>query len=82
MNVKNCGGLLKRYIERLNTLENITLADWVAWYDNLNVKSCHKKSKQTDIDDLPPETSDNDDNNDDDLCNDTDTKDNFKFKIE
>ena len=53
----------------------------MAWYDDLNVKSCHKKSKQTNID-LSPETSDNDDNNDDDLCNDTDTEDNFKFKIE
>ena len=33
------GGLLKRYIERPASLQNVTLADWAAWYD-----SCHKHS--------------------------------------
>ena len=27
------GGLLKWYIERPASLENVTLGDWVAWYD-------------------------------------------------
>ena len=32
------GGLLKRYVERPECMQNITLADWAAWYD-----SCGKK---------------------------------------
>jgi hypothetical protein len=28
------GGLLKRYVERPDSLKNITLADWAAWYDS------------------------------------------------
>lgn len=56
----HCGGLLQRYIEALNSLENITSTDWAAWYDNFNAKSYHKKSKQTDINGLPLETYDTD----------------------
>ena len=28
------GGLLKRYVERPASLQNVTLADWAAWYDS------------------------------------------------
>lgn len=63
------GGLLKRYIERPASLQNVTLADWAAWYD-----SCHKHSdrntKKIDVDQLPLETAE-DENNDDDLCDDS-----------
>ena len=62
------GGLLKRYIERPASLQNVTLADWAAWYD-----SCRKHSegdtKKLDVDRLPFEPAD-DENNDDDLCDD------------
>ena len=34
-------GLLKRYCKRPTKLENLTLADWVAWYD------CSKKMCKT-----------------------------------
>ena len=63
------GGLLKRYRERPASLQNVTLADWAAWYD-----SCHKHSgrntKKIDVDQLPLETAE-DENNDDDLCDDS-----------
>ena len=65
------GGLLKRYTERPISVENITLADWAAWYDSCDNKpTYHKKSTKLDIDGLPVETLDNDDNNDDELCDD------------
>ena len=38
------GGLLRRYIERPECMQNITLADWAAWYD-----SCGKKARVTPI---------------------------------
>ena len=44
-------------------LEHLTLADWDAWYDKLNLV---KTSFQTDIDDLLLETSINEQENDDD----------------
>ena len=28
------GGRLKRYVELPDSLKNITLADWAAWYDS------------------------------------------------
>ena len=62
--------MLKWYIERPASLQNVTLADWAAWYD-----SCHKHSdrntKKIDVhvDQLPLETAE-DENNDDDLCDD------------
>ncbi|CAB4003269.1 Hypothetical predicted protein [Paramuricea clavata] len=59
------GGLLKRYVERPDILQNVTLADWAAWYDSCG-KQNHKKShKKADIDNFPVETGDG--NNDDDL---------------
>ena len=45
------GGLLKRYTERPHTLENVTLADWTAWYDVCQ-KSNKKKVCKHDTDNL------------------------------
>ena len=39
------GGLLKRYIERPVSLQNITLADWAAWYDLCGTQK-YKKSPE------------------------------------
>ena len=32
------GGLLKRYVERPECMQNVTLADWTAWYDSCGQK--------------------------------------------
>ena len=55
---------MKRYTERPASLENATLADWVAWYDSTS-KHCHKKTNtiQIDLDNLPTESL-----VDEDLC--------------
>ena len=58
-------GLLKRYCKRPTKLENVTLADWVAWYD-CSKKTYVKQTNEVDIDDLPVETFIDDDQNDDD----------------
>ena len=60
------GGLLNRYIQRPANFENISLADWAALYDSCQ-KPFVKKSKSTDLDNLPLETIDDDKNNDDEL---------------
>ena len=53
------GGLLKRYSERPVSVENVTLADWAAWYDNSSDKpNYQRKSTKLDIDGLPVETLD------------------------
>ena len=57
--------LLDRYAKRPAQLEQLTLADWAAWYD-LPGKPFVKKSFETDIDDLLLETSINEQVNDDD----------------
>ncbi len=37
------GSLIKRYIERPHSLENVTLADWAAWHDmKSNGKNIHQ----------------------------------------
>lgn len=59
-------GLLNRYIQRPVSLENISLADWAALYDSCQ-KPFTKKSKNIDTDNLPLETLDDDENNDDEL---------------
>ena len=61
------GGLIKRYTKRPSCLENVTLADWAAWYDNKksNLKNL-QKSNNSDVDGLPLEIFD-DDNNEDDV---------------
>jgi hypothetical protein len=61
------GGLLKRYVERPDCLKNITLADWAAWYDSCGKQNNKKVHKKADIDNLPLETEDG--NNDDELLN-------------
>ena len=56
-------GLISRYTKRPANLENLSLADWAAWYESHNksyIKPCH----ELDIDNYPLET--NVDNNDDD----------------
>lgn len=58
--------ILKRYAKRTASLEHLTLADWAAWYD-LSGKSYLKRSFLNDSDNLPLETA-NDDENDDELC--------------
>jgi hypothetical protein len=55
-------GLIKRYTKRPAKLENLSLADWAAWYDACG-KPYIKPSCQLDIDNYPLET--NLDNNDD-----------------
>jgi hypothetical protein len=62
------GGLIKRYTKRPSCLENVTLADWAAWYDNRksNLKNL-QKCKNIDVDGLPLEIYDDDNNEDDDI---------------
>ncbi|KAL9970346.1 hypothetical protein ACROYT_G022703 [Oculina patagonica] len=66
------GGLIKRYTKRPSCLENVTLADWAAWYDNnmksnlKNLQSCNN----TDVDGLPLEIFDHDNNEDDEVSTD------------
>ena len=52
------GGLLKRYIERPECMQNVTLADWAAWYDGCAQKRYRKTNEKTDFDDLPIENKD------------------------
>ena len=48
-------GLLKRYCKRPAKLENLTLADWAAWYDRTE-KPYVKQTNEVDFDGLPLET--------------------------
>ena len=66
------GGLLKRYIERPDCMENTTLADWAAWYDSCGKNSYRKTSKKSDINTLSMESNEeyNDEYNDDQLLDD------------
>ena len=70
----HAGGLLKRYVERPHSLENITLADWAAWYDSCGSKPYQKKPSKMDIDCLPSETFIDDENNNDELCDQNNTE--------
>ena len=67
------GGLLKRYTERPASLQNVTLADWAAWYDCCGKQPNRQKSPKPDIDQLPLESLDNDTNDDDQICDDEPT---------
>ena len=60
------GGLLKRYVERPDCLQNVTLADWAAWYDSCGQSKYKKSLKKSDVDNLL--LDDEDENNDDELC--------------
>ena len=49
-------GLINRYTKRPASLENLSLADWAAWYDSHNksyIKPCH----ELDIENYPLETN-------------------------
>ena len=60
------GSVIKRYIERPHSLENVTLADWAICYDmKSNDKNIHKKSCKEDNDGLLLETQDEDNLEDD-----------------
>ena len=63
------GGLMKRYADRHASLQNVTLADWAAWYDSSS-KHHQKKSNATqiDLDNLPLESLNDDETNNDDFC--------------
>lgn len=50
-------------LKRPNTLENVTLIDWTASYDSPQ-KPFVEKSKDIDTDNIPLETADNEENND------------------
>ena len=62
------GGLLKRYTERPECMQNITLADWAAWYDSCGKKGYRKTNKKCDVDNLLLENEEEE--NDDELLND------------
>ena len=57
------GGLLKRYIERPERMQNKTLADWAVWYDSCGEKSCRKTNKRCDVDNLLLENEEEENNN-------------------
>ena len=50
-------------------MQNVTLADWAAWYDCCGQKCYRKTNEKTDFDDLPIENED--ELNDDEIFNDT-----------
>ena len=62
------GGLLRRYIERPECMQNITLADWAAWYDSCGKKGYRKTNKKCDVNNLLLENEE--EQNDDELLND------------
>ena len=62
------GGLLKRYTKRPECMQNITLADWAAWYDSCGKKGYRKTNKKCDVDNLLLENEEEE--NDDELLND------------
>ena len=65
------GSLIKRYSKRPLSLENVTLADWAAWYDmKSNGKNIHEKSCKEDNDGLLLETQDEDNFEVDESCSD------------
>ncbi len=56
-------------VERPDFMQNVTLANWAAWYDSCGLKSYRKTNKKPDIDNLPIENED--ENNDDELMDNT-----------
>lgn len=67
-------GLLKRYCKRPPKLENLTPADWTAWYDNCCLKPYVKETHETDIDGLPLQKYIDDEQNDDEFVKTTNSK--------
>ena len=72
-------GLIKRYTMRTSSLENVTLADWAAWYDMCG-KPYVKQSNELDVDNLLSETCNDDDYIDDDDDDDDDGDDDKSSK--
>ena len=66
-------GLIRRYIKRPAKLENLSLADWAAWYDSTG-KPYVKPSRELDIDNYPLETNLGDINDDDNEENESEQK--------
>ena len=64
--------LINRYTKRPANLENLSLADWAAWYDSHN-KSYIKPCRELDIDNYPLEIN-VDDNDDDNVENEIEPK--------
>lgn len=64
--------LLKKYTQRPQRLEHVTYADFAAWY-NISYKPYVKKTFEVDVDNLPLETSNDDQIEDEegtcDTCN-------------
>ena len=57
--------LIKRYIERPECMQSVTLADWTAWYDSGHKKGHRKINKRCEVDNLLLENEDEE--NDDEL---------------
>lgn len=55
------GGLLKRCVERPDSMHNVTYANWAAWYDSNGPKRHKKATKKYDIDPIKKEEECNDD---------------------
>jgi hypothetical protein len=66
-------GLIWRYIKRPAKLENLSLADWAAWYDSTG-KPYFKPSCELDIDNYSLETNLGDINEDDNEENESEQK--------
>ena len=63
------GEFLKRYVERPECMQNVTLADWAAWYDACSQRYYRKTNEKIDCDNLPIENKE--ELNDDDISNET-----------
>ena len=46
------GGLLKQYVDQPDFLQNVTLADWAAWYDSCGQSKYKRTLKKSDVDNL------------------------------
>ena len=71
------GGVIKRYTERPAYLEDISLADWVAWYDCREFRSVQRqKCDKSDSDGYPMEVIDEDNTDDDIIASDVQSNEN------
>ena len=62
------GGVFKKYVERSTCLQNVSLADWTAWYDLCGKQPRTRKSTKVDIEQLSQETGVDEENNEDQPC--------------
>ena len=72
--------LLKKYTQRPQRLEHVTLADFAAWY-NISYKPYVKKPFEVDVDNLPLEISNDDQNDDEEDLSDTCNSNAQKYKM-